>query len=595
MTNVIVKHLLVFAVMLMFGLATNIPAHAAELANASASPRPPLRFILDMVHDNPGEEPFDTKFNDPAVLKTWGYNGQVIKTFPQTALTYESFDPGIVPSGSPERAWVVMQGKLVDGRIAAAKAVGMPVYCFTDMLVIPEKMLLKYLDEIPIGEGALTKEMIDEKRNSAIHGSLSGTKRRISILKPMTQKIVRAQINELFGRFPDINGIFVRFGETYLHDTPFHVGGSPVGGGPDEHQALIKLLREEVCEKRNKLVFYRTWGWDGFLVKPTIYNKITDGIEPHSNLIFSIKHSNGDFTRDVPFNKTLGIGNHAQLVEVSCNQAGLYGKNAWPYYIGAGIIDGWDTDGPNKVGIQSLVDNKNFVGVWTWTRGDGWKGPYTPNEFWVDLNAYVIMRYGQQPGRSEKAIFEEYCREKLNLDEVQTAKLRELCLLATNATYYGQESALFKSSSWWCRDEYLSAQDFTKLVESGLGEKLLEEKSKAVADWKRVEQLSREVKMPKVVHQEFVEVSSTYGRIKMALTEQIWTMQILFVESKASGNLDKIKMEQAIRSYDTLWDEWSKLKKNHACCPTLYRDDLAVYCGPPFRPFLERYRKMIRQ
>jgi hypothetical protein len=409
----------------------------------------------------------------------------------------------------------------------------------------------------------------------------------------MTQTVIRAQLDELFTRFPDLAGIFVRFGETYLHDTPYHVGGSPVGGGVEEHRALIQLLREEVCVKRNKLVFYRTWGWDGFLTDPKFYCRVTDGIAPHPNLIFSIKHSNGDFTRDVPFNKTLGVGNHPQLVEVSCNQAGLYGKNAWPYYIGQGVIDGWETDGAGKRGIRSLVGHKNFAGVWTWTRGDGWRGPYTPNEFWVDLNAYVINRFGQQPDRPEKDIFDEYCREKLKLDEAPTAKLRELCLLATAATYHGQESSLFKSSSWWCRDEYLTALNLQGVVERGLVDKVLQEKAQAVADWKRVEQMAREIKLSNTADQEFLEVSSTYGRIKMAITEQIWRLQILAAQGKKSGKLDKAKMAQAIGTYDGLWNEWRKLKQDHACCPTLYRDDAAVHCGPPFKTVLDSYRKML--
>ena len=84
-----------------------------------------MRFILDMVHHNPGEQLFETKFNDPGVLKQWGYNGQVIKAFPQTALTYEAFDPALVPKGSPERDWADTYGKFVDERFAAAKAAGL--------------------------------------------------------------------------------------------------------------------------------------------------------------------------------------------------------------------------------------------------------------------------------------------------------------------------------------------------------------------------------------------------------------------------------------------------------------------------------------
>ena len=38
----------------------------------------PARFVLDMVHNNPGEPPQPTAFRDPRRLADWGYNGQVI-------------------------------------------------------------------------------------------------------------------------------------------------------------------------------------------------------------------------------------------------------------------------------------------------------------------------------------------------------------------------------------------------------------------------------------------------------------------------------------------------------------------------------------
>jgi hypothetical protein len=109
---------------------------------------------------------------------------------------------------------------------------------------------------------------------------------------PMTQQVMRAQINEIFDRFPDLGGLTIRFGETYLQDTPHHVGASPVSS-IQEHQTLVALLREEVCIKRNKVVFYRTWSWGGIELhtNPESYLKVTDAIEPHDNLIISIKHT----------------------------------------------------------------------------------------------------------------------------------------------------------------------------------------------------------------------------------------------------------------------------------------------------------------
>ena len=296
----------------------------------TAPANPPLRFIFNMIHENPGEKPFETKYRDPHVLADMGYNGKVMRTFPQAALTYDAFDPKIMPQGSPERAWAEEFGKTVEKQIAAAKAAGMPIFNFTDVLVVPERLLVKYGNEMTVGKGEVTKEIIERNRKTGIHGSLDGTGKRLSITRPMTRKVIRAQLDELFTRFPDLTGLFIRFGETYLHDTPYHVGGSPVGGGAEEHRILINLLREEVCVKRNKMIFYRTWGGDGFLTDPRFYCSITDAIEPHPNLVFSVKHSNGDFTRGETFNRTLGFGKHPQIVEISCNQGGLYGNALTP-------------------------------------------------------------------------------------------------------------------------------------------------------------------------------------------------------------------------------------------------------------------------
>lgn len=38
-----------------------------------------MTYILDMVHHNPGEPPFESAFLDPAHLGAYGYNGQVFK------------------------------------------------------------------------------------------------------------------------------------------------------------------------------------------------------------------------------------------------------------------------------------------------------------------------------------------------------------------------------------------------------------------------------------------------------------------------------------------------------------------------------------
>jgi hypothetical protein len=551
-----------------WGLAMLLSAMNLQAQPERAAPLP---FVLDMVHHNPGEPLFVTKFNQPAHLKSWGYTGQNPKFFVQTAVHYDALDAALVPKGSPERLWSDKTAAFIDERIQEAAASQMPLYPFTDVLVVPKALLAKYGDQMKV-DG------------------------RISILRPMTQTVLRTQLAAIFDRFPGLAGITMRFGETFLQDTPHHAGESPAHSIA-EHQTLIALLRDEACVKRNKQLFYRTWSWDGINLhtNPQSYAQVTDAIEPHPKLIFSIKHASGDFVRGVPFNRTIGLGKHRQIVEVSVNQAGLYGKNAHPYYIGQGVIEGWEEMGERKKGLRDLVGSQQLAGVWTWTAGDGWEGPYITNEFWVDLNAWVISRWAQQPWRSEPELFAQYARDVLKLQPAQARVLRELSLLATSATYRGQQSALFYVWPFLLRDDYLAALNLDDVVAKHIQVEVLEEKNNAVTDWRRVEALAREVQLPNRADQEFLEVSATYGRIKMALVEEIWTMQILAAERKRDRQWDVARLRRALDEYDTLWQEWRQLKRDHPSCPTLYKERKSRSWGSPpgMDEAVREYRRVV--
>ena len=67
-----------------------------------------LPIIADMVHNNPGETPYTSKFNNPDVLNEMGYNGKTYFIFlsPQLAVNWDKVDPDILPVGSPDRQWV---------------------------------------------------------------------------------------------------------------------------------------------------------------------------------------------------------------------------------------------------------------------------------------------------------------------------------------------------------------------------------------------------------------------------------------------------------------------------------------------------------
>ena len=554
---------LLFAVLFLGGWQANAQKHIEQTA------RYPV--LLNMVHHNPGEPLFTTNYTKPEYIKQLGYNGQVPKFEIQCALTYDRWNTTAVPENSEERLWIERHAAKIDQMVSAAGEAGVPMYPFMDVLVLPRSIMQKYGDEMKL-DGML------------------------SIQKSRTQELLVAQIEEIFFRFPKLDGLTIRFGETYLHDTPFHEGTRPVYSAED-HVLILNLLREEVCVKRNKKLIYRTWDWGKMKQKlhldPDMYLEVTNAVAPHPDLYFSIKHVHGDFLRGLPFNKTLGIGKHQQIVEVSINQAGMYGKNAHPYYIGKGIIEGWP-EMEIKKGLRDLYNSTQVKGIWTWTWGDGWYDPYFGNEFWMDLNEYVIEAYAKKSLKKEEELFNGYATNVIEMSPQNIAKLRELCLLSVDAVYKGQATERYNMPPWWIRDHFFSAQDMSCYVKEGIAEKVLEEKKENLATWYKMEKIAQTILLPNKEDEEFLRVSTTYGRIKYELIELVFRTQILLAQMDAGKVFDRNEAKLILDTYATKWDEWHALKRAHACCPTLYVDYAADHCqgNEPFIVSLGKLEKL---
>ena len=533
-----------------------------------------MKYILDMVHNNPGEEATVSKYIDPEFVKSEGYNGMVPQWHIQCGLTYDSFEPGIIPEGSKERQWILNKQKFVRGKLQVAEDAGMPVYAFTDVLVLPSIILEKYKDKIVRGgnkAGGL----------HAIHGKMVP-----DINQPLTQKLIRVQIDEIFKTFPQLDGLVIRFGETYLFDTPYHSGGCPVkrGGqeGIDGHVKLINILREEVCEKRDKKLFYRTWDFGNFFhTNPKVYLAITNRVEPHENLIFSVKHTKGDFFRTFIFNPTLSIGRHQQLVEVQC-QREYEGKGAHPNYIAKSVIEGFEEYNylmkpKDPKCLKDIVSNRNIVGVWTWSRGGGWCGPYISNELWIHLNAFVLSKWAQNPLRWEEDIFNEFASE-IGIKGKDVSSFRELCLLSVQGVFKGRVSKYGKVNVIWTRDQYFYGLTklqpfFDEVLKNHLEEKVIEEKLQGVDIWRKMEKLAATIHTSDSQVNEFLVISTKYGRIKYEIVANGWKALLLGLKGDKTGQYDKKRINEAIRRYDELWKKWGELKNESLLCPTLYYPD----------------------
>ena len=549
----IIHHFRFFLFLALIDACCELPFIRLDAAPVDASPR--LAFVLDMVHHNPGEPQTQSMFLDPALLKSWGYTGDIPRVFVQCDITYDNYDPTTFPVGSKARAWVENDARKTESLIESMKAAGLPCYPFTDFIVLPRSLVEKYRAEICDNRG------------------------RIDITRPKTQEILRAEIDAIFKRFPHLDGLTVRTGETYLQDTPYHTGGNPILHGQDSHVALINLLRDEICVKRKKVLIYRTWDLEaeGFHNNPQYYLGVTNRIEPHPDLFFSIKYQWGDFHRLQKFNPCLGIGNHHQIVEVQC-QPEAYGKEAYPYYVGQGVIDGWEEYAgmPKPHGLRDLLNDQRFVGVWTWSRGGGWKGPYISNEFWVELNTYVISKWAQNPTRTEEDVFNEFAREIAGIhDPADLARFRRLALLSASAVLRSQNSLVHKLNVWWNRDQYFGdiTSELKKVSAAKQTTAFLAEKAEATAQYREIESLARQIQRPDARNAEFMRVSATYGRIKAEIIEQMCQAILFHLEKTASSSGTDPRVASAIAHYDQLWAEWRRLHDDHPdACASLYTD-----------------------
>lgn len=503
-------------------------------ARAAAAGRP---FILDMVHHNCGDKRYDTAYEDPAVIRKMGYTGKVYYLFdsPTLATTWESVDPEILPKGSKEREWVEEKAARIRAQQEACRTAGLSVYAMADMVLLPKRLVEKHGIQATFGD----------------------------VGHPGTQALLRAQMAEVFDQFPLTDGLVVRIGETYLHDAPHHAGSIRDKHSPEKTIVpLMNLLREEICVKRNKTLIFRTWM--SFDENPGAYQKISDAVEPHPNLLIAIKHCEGDFHRATRFSRSIGQGRHRQLMEVQCARE-YEGKGAHPNYIAHGVIEGFEEHArmpDDRIrSIRGLAERRPelFAGFWTWTRGGGWDGPYIRNELWCDLNAWVLAQWALDTSQSEEAVFRRYARDRLGLKDDDIEAFRRLCLLSADAVVRGRNSTHGDMNPWWTRDQGIGWPQVT-----GDRERNLRQKDEAVALWREIVELATAIDWPDEKTRDHAIGSSYYG---LRLYEIY--RSLVYLED-AARRQDNEAIRTWIEAYDAAWAAYGELTNQHPEAASLY-------------------------
>ena len=503
-----------------------------------------LPYNMDMVHHNPGEVKFVSNYDKPEVIKEVGAKGKVFYLFDSGVLgvNWATFDSTALPLGSADRIWIDAKAVETTLRYNTAKAAGLEVYCMSDLLLFPKKLLEKY------GMTTRFKDINDT----------------------LTQRLLREELRMMFRDFPQLDGIVVRIGETYMQDAPYHLGGINNKTSSTVIITLMQILREEVCVKLNKRVFFRTW-WS-FDSNQTTYNEVSNAVEPHANLIFSVKHCEGDFHRGNPFSKVLGTGRHKQLVEVQCARE-YEGKGAFPNYIANGVIEGFE-EYKNTMptapytSLRQLYNNSPlFSGVWTWSKGGGWDGPYIQNDMWNELNTWVMLNWAQHPAASEAALFNQFAISKLGLSGTSLLQFRTLALLSADAVIRGHRSTFADIDVWWTRDQYISAPPSIP-TDASKKARVLSQKVDAVQLFERIVRLADSIQMPDPVNKKYMQVSARYGLYVHRIYETAFQLKYCSLDPQSS----RVKIDSLLAAYDNIWAEYRKFGADNPECPTLYTE-----------------------
>ncbi len=483
--------------------------------------------VFDMVHNNPGEAPYDSVFNDPAFARNVGFNGKVYGLFESAQLAvswdaYDTADKVILPAGSADRAWVDAKRAEVTAKYDAAKAAGLQVYAMSDLVLLPKRLVSLYGISTTMG----------------------------NVTNADTELWLRRTMNLMFTQFPQLDGIMVRIGETYLQDAPYHQGkiDNP-SNAATTIIPLMNILRDEVCVKLNKKIFFRTW--NSFDTNLSTFLAVSAAVEPHANLIWSVKHCEGDFHRGNPYSKVMGQGRHPFIVEVQCARE-YEGKGAYPNYIANGAIEGFEEHAADPTqNLRHLWKYSPLLrGVWTWSRGGGWRGPYIKNERWCELNAWVLAQWALDPAASEESLFSRFVTERLGLPAGQVAAFRRLCLLSAEAAWRWKRGTNNGLTAGWSRDQYYTYP--TLPATPAAITTVLADHDDAIAKFKEIVAIARSLSPPDPTDREFLLSSSLYG---LRLLEMLQTVKNL----KANEGVDALKLKGWLDRHDEAWAAYDAL------------------------------------
>jgi hypothetical protein len=372
--------------------------------------------LIDMIYDHHGEPGLKTRYRNPALLRTMGYEAIVI---PGALMAIPGArddrpDASAAPAASlhTTRKPAEMEAS-IDAHVAAALAQGMKVFFHGDAILLPRHLV------------ALHPEWLCEDGSG-----------RLCAGKDAVYAAVQDQVHELFDRWPAAAGLVMRTGDVFPDAAPGMVGtalyagiGSacPMCRGLSLLDRLIHFITcmyEAVILEQHKLYVHRAWqmpslGLPSIHDDVAVYRELSNRLPASPHLAFSFKFTHGAMGRPETLNPCLLADDRLKWIEFQSERE-FEGKGAFPNYQAAA----WrELFGHLRVAVgpdASPESLRTRFGIWGWSRGGnggGWGGPYLQREEWIDANVRALATLYRRPESDPAELATAWAAETFGIAE----------------------------------------------------------------------------------------------------------------------------------------------------------------------------------
>ena len=396
--------------------------------------------LISLIQDNPGEPAFKTRFRDPALLRSYGYEAIALT---DGLLALPAYQTTTVNAPDPLTNDLTTT---LDHQFKAALDQGLQVFLHASALVLPRSLV----DRSP--ERYLCQD--------AGVGSANAGPGRLCLAQPAVLEAYGQSIQELLTRWPLATGLIIRPGivqhaaHPHLLATALHESSCPNCRSLSlvaRHALLARHLYHIVAEEFGKLYVHRlaqraSPGTPTLHDDPALFRSLAAELPASERLIFSFACQQGDGRYGQPFNPCLlaaGAGTpHPLWIEFPCEPE-FEGKGAYPNFqvprwleLFADLAAGTDPQRYSYLAIARGTSGGGGISSGG-SGGSGGGGPYPQREEWIDANVFGLAELVQHPDQKPEAIARLWAARCFNTEPASPVadNLAQILLLSASTIH----------------------------------------------------------------------------------------------------------------------------------------------------------------